>query len=116
MPKKAHLLGIAFLAIQVFLVFRARFVSERFFCWAPFDEASRFETQVRIGSRVLSPEEANQRYRYWSAGWENRSVHNVIGMIRRYESTYGKGDSAEVVLTYSFNGHPAQVWRWPEMP
>lgn len=112
----AMAVGVAFLLLQLALVVRARFVDERFFCWAPFDEATRFETQVVIGGRTLSREETNRRYRHGSAGWENHSVHNVLRMIRQYESTYGRSDQAQVTVTYSINGHPSRIWTWPPLP
>ncbi len=112
--KALHFLGAGFLLLQLALVIRARFVEERFFCWAPFDETSRYETKVTVGGKVLSEAEIGRRYRYRPSGWENRSIHNVIGIIRRYEQSYGRADHAEVTVTYSRNGSPAQTWRWPE--
>lgn len=112
--KALHFLGAGFLLLQLALVIRARFVEERFFCWAPFDEATHFDTTVTIGEKTLTSAEIDQRYRYWSSGWENRSIHNFIGMVRRYETTHGLRDQAQVKVTYSFNGHPVRTWRWPE--
>jgi hypothetical protein len=113
-PSLAHGCGVVFLLLQLGLVLRARWVDERFFCWAPFDEASRYTTEVELAVRTLKTESVDRRYRYWSAGWENRSVHNFVSMVRQYESTYGRGDRARVRVTYSFNGHSNQVWHWPE--
>lgn len=106
-------IGILFLAAQAGLVYHARLVPERFFCWAPYDEHTSIETVVKLGATELSPKQVNERYRYVLNGWEVRSIHNALNIIEQYETTYGASDSAEVIVTYTTNGHRSQTWRHP---
>lgn len=107
------IIAIAFLLAQCSLVLTARFIPERFFCWAPYDEHTSMQTVVKLGKTELSPKQANQRYRYIVNGWEPRTIHNVLDIIEQYETTYGASDSAEVIVTYSTNGHRSQTWSHP---
>ncbi len=107
-------IGIIFLAMQCIGILVARFVPERFFCWAPFDEHTLLNTKIEINNTLLSPEETDNRYRYLMNTWEPRAVHNVFNMVEQYETTYGKADSAKVIIKYSTNGHAVQTWRFPK--
>ena len=103
-----HLVGVAFLAIQLLSIVYARFVDERFFCWAPYDEHSRYAIGVTMGGRSLSEAEVASRYRYQAAGWEPRSIHNIISLVEQYEMTYGGADDVfaawgEVIRTREEN-------------
>jgi hypothetical protein len=109
-----QIVGLTFLCLQVISIIYARFVPEKFFCWAPYDQHSYYEINVELDGQTLSTEETRLRYRYRTIGWEPRSINNVISIVRQYEKTYGKNDEAKVVLTYESNGHPEQSWRWPE--
>jgi hypothetical protein len=108
-----HIAGLVFLALQVGAIVHARFIPERFFCWAPFDEHSYFRIEVEAAGRRLSRSEVEARYRYRAEGWEPRSIHNVISMVRQYESSYGRGSDAQVTIRYVVNGHPEKIWTWP---
>jgi hypothetical protein len=108
-----HALGIGFLFLQLLAIGYARFHPERFFCWAPYDEHTRFEVKVSIGEKPLSSTEIANRYQYHESGWEVRSINNVFSQIRQYESTYGSADNAEVTVVYESDGHPQQIWKWP---
>lgn len=112
-PRPALLAGLLVLALQGAAIFHARRVPERWFCWAPFDEATLFEVSVTLGGRELSPAEVSRRYRYRPAGWEHRTIHNVLDMIRQHEGTYGRAEDARVTVEYSRNGAPPQRWQWP---
>ena len=109
-----HLVGIGFLAVQLALILYSRFIPERFFCWAPYDEHSRYEVGVTIDGVPLGQEEVTRRYRYPARGWEPRTVHNIISQIRQYETTYGRDEDAVVVVGYQINGHEWEAWQWPE--
>ena len=106
--------GILFLCLQLAAVLAARFIPERFFCWAPYDEHSLLQTEVSILGKPLSPQEVADRYRYRMNGWEPRSIHNVFNLVRQYEQTYGRTDSALITIRYQTNGHPAKIWTYPE--
>ena len=106
------LVGIIFLMLQIAAIVYARFIPERFFCWAPYDIHTKFEVFVTIDGRDLSNAEIQSRYGYKMKGWEQRSIHNVISLISQYERTYGKTDDANVYMIYSINGHPEQKWTY----
>ncbi|MBR9844772.1 MAG: hypothetical protein GYB35_01050 [Algicola sp.] len=105
-------IGILFLLLQVGSVIYARFIPERFFCWAPYDTHVKFEVFVTIDGKTLSPEDTEARYKYKMKGWEQRSIDNIFSLISQYENTYGKADNAKVLMTYSINGHEEQEWRF----
>ncbi len=106
-------IGIVFLGLQCISIIAARFIPERFFCWAPFDEHTLLHTEIEIDNNELSREETDTRYRYLMNTWEPRAVHNVFNIVEQYETTYGKTDSARVIIKYSTNGHPEQTWQFP---
>lgn len=108
--KTYYTLGKLFLATQILLIIYARFIPERFFCWAPFDEHTYLVTKVIIGENILSSEEINNRYRYHMKGWEPRAIQNVFNIIQQYEKTYGKYENAKVYVTYSTNGNVQKNW------
>ena len=109
--KLRFLFGILFLGLQLGCIIYARFVPERFFCWAPYDSHTKFETFVTINGKTLSQEEAENRYGYKMKGWEQRSIDNIFSLIKQYELTYGKNDMADVTVLYSTNGKPEKEWR-----
>ena len=108
------LVGVGFLAFQLFAIVRARFVPSRYFAWAPYDAISLYELQVRIDGREISREEVAERYRLPSLGRDNRAIQHVIDAVRQFEETYGAGDGARVLLRYRVNGGPERTWRWPD--
>ena len=110
--KTRFFIGILFILLQVGSIVYARFIPERFFCWAPYDTHVNFEVFVTIDSKTLSTEEAVARYHYKMNGWEQRSIDNIFSLISQYERTYGKSDNAQVLMTYSINGHEEKEWRF----
>jgi hypothetical protein len=106
-------IGAVFLLCQLGMIAYARFVPTRYFCWAPYDTQTAYELKVSIEDRELSPQEIRARYRRPAKGRDNRSPHHVMDIVRQYEETYGRGDDARVVMTYSVNGRPEEQWKWP---
>ncbi|MBN4085112.1 hypothetical protein JYT89_02085 [Flavobacteriaceae bacterium AH-315-B10] len=109
--KSRFIVGILFLLIQFLSIIYARFIPERFFCWAPYDEHTYLEVQVYLNNNALSDVEILKRYRYKAKGWEPRSIYNVFNIIEQYERTYGVYDAAEVFVKYSTNGHQEKIWK-----
>ncbi|MBO6880782.1 hypothetical protein [Winogradskyella sp.] len=103
-------IGILFIISQIVLIIYAKFVPERFFCWAPFDEHTYLDIDVEVNGKLLTKKEIAKRYRYKSKGWEPRSINNVFSIIRQYESTYGKEDNASVKVKYATNGNEERIW------
>jgi hypothetical protein len=109
--KTRFIIGILFISIQLASIIYARFIPERFFCWAPYDSHTLFEVFVTIDSKTLSQQETEKRYGYKMKGWEQRSIHNIFSLVKQYERTYGKKDNASVIIIYSTNGHPKKTWK-----
>ena len=109
--KTRYLIGILFLLLQVFSIYYAFFIPERFFCWAPYDEHTYYKIEVIIGNQSLTKKQIRERYKYKAEGWEPRSIDNVFNIIEQYERTYGIYSAAEVFIKYSTNGHPEENWK-----
>lgn len=105
-------IGVIFLLLQAGSIAYARFIPERFFCWAPYDSHIKFEVFVTIDGKKLTSEETIARYKYKMRGWEQRSIDNIFSLISQYERTYGKADNAQVLMIYSINGHEEKEWRF----
>jgi len=108
-----HIAGILLLGAQIGSIVYARFIPERFFTWAPYDQQTYYTISVELPDRTLSPSAIQNRYRYRPQAWEPRNINNVISIVRQYETTYGRNDSAHVLIVYETNGRPAEVWEWP---
>jgi hypothetical protein len=103
----------ALLGAQVIGIAAARFRAERYFCWAPYDEITRFEVAVTIDGRRLTDAEVRARYRLPDGTRDNRSHANVIAVIEQFERTYGANDQARVEFNYRVNGGALRQWQWP---
>lgn len=110
--KIRFIIGMVFLVLQIGSIIYARFIPERFFCWAPYDTHVKFEVFVTIDGETLNPEDTAARYKYKMKGWEQRSIANIFSLISQYERTYGKTDNAQVLMKYSINGHEEKEWRF----
>lgn len=106
-------IGSLFLIWQLGMIAYARFVPTRYFCWAPYDTQTAYSLSVTISGRELTPDEIRARYRRPARGRDNRSPNHVMDVVQQYEETYGRGDGAQVVMSYSVNGHPEEQWKWP---
>lgn len=109
-----RLIALVFLSFQVLAVVVGLFTREKHFNWVPYDELSDYEIKVTIADTLLSNQSIRQRYRRPAQHRENRSIHNLIALVRRYETTYGRKDQAAVIINYQTNGHATYSWAWPE--
>lgn len=100
----------AFFLLQILGIIYSRFLDERYFCWAPFDQISYYEIIAEVNGVVFSPEEIQGRYNIPASGRENRSIHNVFSIIRQYEESYRIEDKAVVKVIYSTNGKAKEEW------
>jgi hypothetical protein len=50
-------LAVGFIVLQIGLIIQARFIPERFFCWAPHDAQVQYELDVTVTGKKLTPEE-----------------------------------------------------------
>ena len=90
----------------------ARFVPERYFCWAPFEETSFYEIEATLKGNSLTPAAILDRYGLGYRGRNNRTIHHVIAVLRWQEEH--SDEQAEVRLKYRTNGGEEQIWEWPE--
>ncbi|WP_111671760.1 hypothetical protein [Algoriphagus litoralis] len=102
----------AFFLIQLIGIIYSRFMEERYFCWAPFDQISLYEIKSTVNGVVFSPEEIKSRYNLQGNGRENRSIHHVFSIIKQYEESYGKEDKVVVKVIYSTNGKAKEEWNF----
>lgn len=106
-------LGVALIALQIAAIAYARGVEARYFCWAPYDRISLFRLDVEVDGHRLTDDAVQRRYRLRNPRRDNRSIQHLIDIVRQYETTYGRADSARIVLTYTTNGVAAPPWHWP---
>lgn len=107
-------IGVFLLLLQAGAIVRARFVDDRYFCWAPFDQQTKYEIGVAIGDEDLAPSQIQKRYRRPAAGVDNRSAHNLFDIIIRAEQKFEKWGRGRVVVRYSVNGREQREWRYPQ--
>lgn len=107
-------LGAAFLAAQLVwvLIVHAAGMPTRYFCWAPNDYMVTYQIQVSEYGHALTPAAIQARYGVAAAGLYQDPAVRLEDTIRQYEQTYGRGDGAHVILTYSLNGGAQEVWSW----
>lgn len=105
-------IGLLILALQAGAIIRGRFVPDRYFCWAPFDQQTKYEITVTTGDTKLSRAQILQRYRRPAKGVDNRSAHNLFDIITRAEQKLA--DRSQVLVQYTVNGRERQEWRYPQ--
>ena len=103
------LLGAALLILQGGAIVRARFADDRYFCWAPFDQQTRYSIAATVNGRPLTPAEIRVRYRRGATGVDNRSQHHLFDLLTRAEAQ--APEKAAVTVRYTVNGGPEQEWR-----
>lgn len=106
------IIGLALLAFQIGAISYARFVPERYFCWAPFDMQTDYRLQVTVNGRRLSDDEIQRRYRRPSHGTDNRSSHHIMDIVAQAERRYHARECTEVIMTYRVNGKQEQRWQY----
>ena len=107
-------LGVLILAAQAGAIVRGRFVNDRYFCWAPFDQQTKYEIRIDIGREGLTHDQIRKRYRRPAEGVDNRSAHNLFDIITRAEQKFEKWGRSRVLVIYSVNGNDRQEWRYPQ--
>ncbi|MFD2726055.1 hypothetical protein [Hyunsoonleella rubra] len=103
----------AFFGIQIAGIIIGRFTDVKYFCWAPYDQISKYSISVKVNGVQLSRDVIEERYHKPASSFENRNINNLKTIIQRYEKTYGKEDQAEVKLEYQTNKGEDQIWNWP---
>ncbi|HEU0122879.1 MAG TPA: hypothetical protein VFQ91_20270 [Bryobacteraceae bacterium] len=106
--------GALLLAMQAGAIVRARFANDRYFCWAPFDQQTKYSIGVSIGDEALGPQQIRQRYRRPAEGVDNRSAEHLFDIITRAEQKFEQWGRSRVVVRYRINGHEEREWRYPQ--
>lgn len=106
--------GVLILLLQAGAIVRARFANDRYFCWAPFDQQTKYSIGVAIGDEGLAEAQIRKRYRRPAEGVDNRSAHHLFDIITRAEQKFEKAGRSRVVVRYSINGHEEREWRYPQ--
>lgn len=101
---------LVFFFVQLIGIGYSRFLKERYFCWAPFDQISLYEVKLEVNGVELSLEEIKNRYNLQGYGRENRSIHNVLSIIQQYEESYGSEEVVVVKVSYTTNGKAKEQW------
>ena len=73
-----------------------------------------YRLTVTLDGRVLTPAEIRARYRRPAQGTDNRSVQNLIDILKGYEEQYAGEHKADIVMLYRINGKEERQWRYPE--
>jgi hypothetical protein len=107
-------IGVLLLLAQAGPMLRARFAPDRYFCWAPFDQQTKYSIGVTIGDEGLADQQIRQRYRRPAQGVDNRSAHNLFDIITRAEQKFEKYGRSRVLVKYSVNGHEEREWTYPQ--
>jgi hypothetical protein len=105
-------LVVLLIAGQVAGIVAGRFRSERFFCWAPFEETSFYEIEAKVDGKKLDAAAIKNRFGLGTKGRDNRSIHNIISVLRWCEQH--SDNPAEVKLIFQTNGGNTQIWQWPD--
>ena len=109
-----YALGLTLLLLQGGAIVRARFANDRYFCWAPFDQQTKYSIGVSIGDEGLADEQIRKRYRRPAEGVDNRSAQHLFDVITRAEQKFEPAGRSRVLVRYSVNGHAEQEWRYPQ--
>ena len=99
-----------FFFLQVIGIAYSRFVDERYFCWAPFDQINYYKIKSIINGVELTSEQIKDRYHIPAEGQENRSIHNVFTLVSQYEKTYGNNDFSRIEISFQTNGKEVEKW------
>lgn len=104
--------ALLILALQVAGLVRARFVTDRYFCWAPHDQQTQYHVRARVDGKELAPRQIMDRYGLMANGWDVHCWYHLIDLIETRERRE-RGRRAEVELTFRVNGGPEQRWTYP---
>ncbi|MFN0105840.1 MAG: hypothetical protein ACKV2U_27605 [Bryobacteraceae bacterium] len=106
-------IGALLLTLQAGAIVRARFAEDRYFCWAPFDQQTKYSIAVDIGGEGLTGEQIRRRYRRPAEGVDNRSAQHLFDIIVRAEQKFEKWGRSRVRVRYAVNGREEREWWYP---
>ncbi len=107
-------IGALLLLLQAGAIVRARFAGDRYFCWAPFDQQTRYRIYLQIGDEGLTDDQIRRRYRRPAEGVDNRSAQHLFDIITRAEQKFEQWGRSRVKVIYTVNGGPEKEWTYPQ--
>ncbi len=99
---------------QVIGIINGQLSKPKFFAWSPYDEISYYKIEGILNGEKLTKDDISNRYRISAIGRQNRSIYNIISIVRQYETSYGLAEPAKIEISYIVNGHKKSTWKWPE--
>lgn len=107
-----HGVTLCVIGLQVAGIMVARWVPERFFCWAPYDALHAYVIEASVNGHPLGENEILERYEVAARGTEHRSIAHLTETIRWIEER--AEEPATVVLRYTLNGGAQTEWHWSD--
>lgn len=105
-------LGTLALLIELVVVVGGAVGASWWFDWGPNDHLFTYRISASVSEHRLTDAEVGDRYRTAPSGIYENPIDGLFGIVRSYESTYGRHNSARVVIRYRLNGGAERVWRW----
>ena len=105
-------IGIAILAVQLVVVVGALTGASWWFSWGPNDYLYQYRIDATVGGRALDARSIERRYHVAPDGIYENPIEGLFGLIRSYESTYGRRDPAAVTVRYRLDDGREHTWRW----
>ncbi len=103
--------GIAILAVQVVVVVGALAGASWWFSWGPNDYLYQYRIDATVAGKPLDAADIEHRYHVDAGGIYENPIDGLLGLIRTYESTYGRNDRASVVVRYRLDNGREHVWQ-----
>jgi hypothetical protein len=106
--------GVAILVVQAVVVVGALTGASWWFSWGPNDYLYQYRIEATVGGRALDAAQIKHRYQVDADGIYENPIEGLFGIVRSYESTYGRHDPAMVVIRYRLDAGRERSWRLPQ--
>lgn len=113
-PARSRLLAgvaVAILVVQLVVVVGALTGASWWFAWGPNDYLYQYRIDTTISGRPLDPGAIRRRYGVAANGIFEDPIGGLLGIVRSYESTYGRHDHAVVVVHYRLDNGRERTWQ-----
>jgi hypothetical protein len=113
-PVRTRLLAavaIAILVVQLVVVVGAVSGAPWWFSWGPNDYLYQYRIDTTVSGRPLDAAAIERRYGVAADGIFEDPIEGLLGIVRSYESTYGRHDHARVVVHYRLDNGREQTWK-----
>ncbi len=103
---------VFYLLLQVFLIFSARFSSNRYFTWAPHDIQTEYFLNVYAKNVKLDNLQLDKRYGLQEHSWIDLPANHLIKYLTEYERIFSNSQTDSILLRYNVNGKKWIHWKW----